>query len=210
MDSDRIMLPEHEALLARLVSVDRNLPRDRQETFFFHQAFSGDAWARHPSAPDIRIPVQKGDIDVLSRRGFIRLSYAGNAIWVFDITPEGAAYYEQMAKRPADSVQQVEAEVRRFLDADDFRRRYLEACRHWSEATTRLWSADTETEWQAVGQLCGEAMREFAAELIEHFQPLESDERPADPVEMVRYVIGLETQRLDYAENAFLHALAAY
>ncbi len=213
MEPDQILLlPEQEALLARLVGIDRNLPRHRRESFFFHQSFSGAAWAQHPSIPGSRITLDKGDIEVLVRRGFILLAHAGGTISTFDVTPEGSDYYEQMMRRAGPPTQQVDAAIRRFLDAEDFHRRYPEASERWSEAVTRLWASDEQTEWIMIARMCREAMNTFALELADRFHPIndEPEEQPVDALATINGILEEQGERLDPAERAFLDALSAY
>ena len=213
MEPDQILLlPEQEALLARLVAIDRNLPSHRRESFFFHQSFSGAAWAQHPSIPGSRITLDKGDIEVLVRRGFILLAHAGGTISTFDVTPEGSDYFEQMMRRAGSPAHQVDAGIRRFLDAEDFRQRYPQACEQWSEAVTRLWASDEQTEWIMIARLCRKAMEAFAVELASRFQPFsdEQDHEPVDALAMINGILDEQGGRLDPAERGLLDVLSAY
>ncbi len=213
MEQDQILLlPEQEALLARLVAIDRNLPSHRRESFFFHQSFSGAAWAQHPSIPGSRITLDKGDIEVLVRRGFILLAHAGGTISTFDVTPEGSDYYEQMMRRAGSAAHQVDAGIRRFLDAEDFHHRYPQASGRWGDAVTRLWASDEQTEWIMIARRCREAMDAFAEEFASRFHPFsdEQDQQPVDALTTMNGILEEQGGRLDPAEKALLDALIGY
>ena len=213
MKPDQILLlPEQEALLARLVAIDRNLPRHHRESFFFHQSFSGAAWAQHPSIPGSRITLEKGDIEVLVRRGFILLAHAGGTISTFDVTPEGSDYYEQMMRRAGSPAHQVDAGIRRFLDAEDFQRRYPQATDRWNETVTRLWASDEQTEWIMIARLCREAMNAFAVEFASRFRPVSDEQagQPAEAIATINDILEEQGARLDPADRALLEVLGAY
>lgn len=200
--------PELEHLLGVLVEASRSVPRERRRKFLI--AEGGQTSVLHPGLRGGSMDVYEGDIDALGREDFLAFSVASRGSRTFDVTRQGLAHYEQMKLRAGKPVQQVESEVRQFLDGHEFQRRYRVAYERWREAADLLWSSDSHQELTKIGHLCREAIQEFAVALVEKFQPPNAPTDPAKDIARIDAVIEIRKRRLGEKEAEFLFALVNY
>jgi hypothetical protein len=204
-----VLRPEQEDLLVTLVVAERNVPRDQREQFIFFPT-AGDPGLAHPGLPGREMPVYLGDLDILSNEGLLNETWTPSGARLFDITPTGFAVYEAIRQRSGAPVQQLEDEMKRYLDADVFLKRYPKAYRRWLEATEKLWSSGSEQHLNTVGHLCREAIQEFATALVERHKPSEVEQDKARDINRIRAVLDQSATRLGERVSAFLEALLNY
>jgi hypothetical protein len=197
--------PEQQELLAWMVEVHRELPREKRDAFLLLGTSGGDLLLH----PDIRERpwVNRSDLDTLAERGLLRRGVASKGSPRYDITPEGRRYYEELQRHRGQPVEVIEGTVQRFLDGDRFRAVHPASYNRWREAEQKLWGADSAGEFTEIGHICREAMQRFATELVETHRP---PDPPADVAKTVarieavlRHAIGGDRLR------AFLAALVA-
>jgi hypothetical protein len=204
-----LLRPEQEDLLVTLVEAERNLPRGEREQFMYFPTLVEPSLA-HPGLPGREIRVYVGDLDTLTNAGFLYETWNRSSARMFDITPTGFAVYEAIKQRSGAPVQQVEDELRHYLDADVFQKRYPRAYRKWLEATDKLWSSDSEEQLHTVGHLCREAIQEFATALVERHKPTEVSSDKARDINRIQAVLDQNAARLGTRVSDFLEALLAY
>lgn len=200
---------EQEELLKELVEAWRNVPRDQREEFLMVADASGTS-ILHTGLPGRELRVSDGDIDILQAEGLLLATRYGRWDRSFVVTPQGVGLYEEMQRRSAAPVQQVEEELMRYLDSDAFQRAHPAAHRKWSEAAERLWASDSQQQLTTIGHLCREAMQEFATRLVDGYQPPGVDDDRAHDVARIRAVLDQHRPRLGTTAAPFLDALLAY
>jgi len=203
-----LLMPEQEELLSQLVEAYRRVPRDQRRKFGLIESMTSTSLL-HPGLPG-RPPVHKSDLEILRDKNLLFVTYGSRGMSWYDITPEGFAYYEYMKQRAGQPVQQVEAENRRYLDAEQFKCQYPGAYAKWTDAEKRLWASDSERELTTIGHLCREAMQEFATALVERYNPPDAPHDKAKDVARIRAVLAPQASRMGKTEKAFLDALVAY
>jgi hypothetical protein len=204
-----LLRPEQEDLLVTLVEAERNVPRDQREQFIFFPTL-GDPGLAHAGLPGREMPVYLGDLDILSNAGLLNETRTPSGARLFDITPTGFAVYEAIRQRSGAPIQQLEEEMKRYLDADVFQKRYPKAYRKWFEANEKLWSSESEQHLNTVGHLCREAIQEFATALVERHELDEVDQNKAHDHSRIRAVVNQHRPRLGTRVSDFLDALLTY
>jgi hypothetical protein len=204
-----LLRPEQEDLLVTLVEAERKLPRGEREQFMFFPTLA-DPGLAHPGLPGREIPVYVGDLDALSSAGLLHETWTRSGARLFDITPAGLAAYEAIKKRSGAPVEQLEEDMRHYLDAEVFQKRYPRAYRKWAEAAEKLWSSDSEEQLNTVGHLCREAIQEFAAALVERYKPPEVSLDKAHDINRIQAVLDQNAARLGTRVSEFLEALLNY
>jgi hypothetical protein len=204
-----LLRPEQEDLLVTLVEAERNLPRGEREQFIFFPSM-GDPALAHGGLPGREVPVYLGDLNILSNAGLLDETWTPSGARLFDITPTGFAVYEAIKQRSGAPVQQLEEEIRDYLDADVFQKRYPRAYRKWVEATEKLWSSDSEEQLNSVGNLCREAIQEFATALVERHKPSQVDKDKAHDINRIHAVVDHHRPKLGTRVSQFLDALLSY
>lgn len=167
--SDRLHLEREQVdLLLQMLAGARTVPRPERQWLLV--SFGRGSWFEGPGIDGRQANVE-GDVRILERAGLleaIRFSPRdGNPTYI--LTPEAFAY--ERDARGSEPVSRQEDEVRRFLDAEVFRKRYPQAYAHWSDAEALLWTADTAREFTTVGHKIREALQEFATEVVNRYQP---------------------------------------
>jgi hypothetical protein len=166
--------PEAAELLATLVEAFRAMPREGREQFL---ALSGGygpvgrVTLQHPGLVGGHLDVYQGDVESLARAGLVSSRQLSGSTRTLDVTQRGFDSYAQLKRRAGQPIQQVEQEVRSYLDGHRFARHYPAAHQKWSEAAEMLWSSDTQGQLTMVGHLCREAVQDFATALFDRFQP---------------------------------------
>lgn len=213
---DEVLLePEQKGLLCQLVEAARNVPRDKRHKFLAAQSFGGDS-ILHDGLPGGSIRAYFGDIEILANEGLVHLSYGSERTPMFDVPPLGFKYYEQMKQQSGQPIQQVETEVRTYLNTQAFREKYPAAYQKWADAEAKLWASESVRELTTVGHLCREAMQDFADALLQRYQPpnVEEDAKKDKTkiIARVRAVLDLDQQRGQMGETVkpFLDALLTY
>lgn len=201
---------EQKDLLAALVEAYRNLPRDRREKFMVNQA-DDQTWVLHQGLPDRQLKACIEDIEILDREGLIVLSYNSRGEPnLFYVTPKGFKYYEEMKESEGEPVQKVESEIKEYLSAEHFRKKYPAAYQKWAEAEEKLWSSESERQLTTIGHLCREAVQEFATALVEQHQPPDVDPNKAHTIARLKAVLNLKKQQAGDTVHDFLDALLDY
>jgi hypothetical protein len=203
-----LLEPAQEELLVRIVEAARNVPPDQRGKFMIVESKAG-ARLSHPGLPEARA-VFPGDVEVLVREDLLAPSYGSADTSFLDVLPLGFRHYEYLKWHMGDAASRMESTIRNFLDANEFRRRYLEAYRKWSSAEELLWRADKEEQFTTIGHLCREATQEFATALVERHKPLNVTSDKTQTVARLRAVFDVRSQQLGSTVKPFLKALLAY
>jgi hypothetical protein len=203
---------EQEELIQLLVESARKMPRERRQSFRAYWPGSGtEKWiVEHRGLLGGKRWIHPGDLQVLSQQGLLLVLNKNRSDCSFDVHPNGFAYYEEMKNRAGKATQRIEAEIKIYLDTDDFRRRYPESYAKWADAESKLWGSDSADQFTTIGHLCREAMQEFAKALIEIYKPEEVDPFIAHTKNRIRCVINARSKCLGDTEKTFLHALVSY
>jgi len=199
--------PEQQNLLVELVEAHRQVPRDKRGSFLMIVALNH---LRHLGLRSWQFQAPRADVEILARYGLlsVRRNDAGNLD--IDVTPEGFDFYAQLKQRSSAPVEQVEDEVRRYLDSAMFASRHSGAQRAWSKAARTLWSSESADALTAIGHVCREAMQMFGTELVERYKPPEVDSNVQHDANRVASILDLARPRLGATEAPFLEALLAY
>lgn len=207
--SEILLEDEQKQLLTALVEAARNVPSDQREPFLFTQTNEGQE-IQHPGLAGECLEVYKGDIEILTNEGLLSLSLKERLTWMFDVSPRGFKYYEQMKQSVAQPLQRVENTIRDYLVADHFQQTYSVAYQKWSDAEKMLWTSDSERQYTTIGHLCREALQEFATVLVERYQPAGVDGDKAHTVNRIKGVLNLRKEQLGETEKKFLDALLPF
>jgi hypothetical protein len=199
--------PEQQNLLVELVEAHRQVPRGKRGSFLMVVALKQ---LLHLGLRSWHFEAPRGDVEILSRYGLlsVRLNNAGNLD--IDVAPEGFAFYAQLKQRSSAPVEQVEDEVRRYLDSAMFADRHSGAQRAWSKAARTLWSTESDDALTDIGHQCREAVQMFGTELVERYKPPKVDPNVQHDATRVASVLDLARSRLSTTEAPFLEALLAY
>ncbi len=173
MFDDVLLEPEQQELLVALVEAARAVPRDQRQKFVVFRPMGSPDQVHHPGLPDNGLTAYMGDFEARARASLLALTYGSKGTPQFDATPQGFAYYAEMKRRTGHPIQRTEADVRHYLDADEFRGRYPCAYGKWTEAEALLWDDDSARRLTTIGHLCREAMQEFTAVLVDRYRPAE-------------------------------------
>ena len=204
---DLIMLePEQKELLAYMVETIRSVPRDKREMFIVVRTFPGDSLI-YPSLDnrqdkDIFI----GDLEVLARNGLVSMSYDRNVF----VLPLGFQYYEFMKRGAGESVANITAEIKTYIEIGDFHKKYPVAYEKWLEAEGKLWSSDSESQSTVIGHLCREAFQEFVTELVNKFNPPDVDPNKAHDISRLKSALAIRSGQIGKTEEPFLKAMIDY
>lgn len=203
---------EQEELISILVESARKMPRERRQSFRAYWPGSGtEKWiVEHRGLPGGKIWIHPGDLQLLSQQGFLIVLNRNRSDLSFDLHPNGFTYYEEMKNRAGKATERIEAEVKTYLDTDDFRHRHPESYAKWADAESKLWGSDSADQLTTIGHLCRESMQEFARALIEMYKPEKVDPIMAHTKNRIRSVINARSERLGDTEKPFLDALISY
>jgi hypothetical protein len=198
--------PEQEELLVSLVEAWRSIPRAERHEFVLVRT----------NGPDIIIgpPGQLAgtyyvDALTLVDAGFLNRIPSKSDLH-FIITARGFQFYEELKQGTGEPTRQVEAEMIKYLNGEDFQKRYPAAYEGWSEAHRLLWGADSDKQLTTIGLKLREAARDFAGGLVGHHQPPDVDPNAANTVERLRSVVAMRHDHLGEKREAFLDALIHY
>lgn len=194
--------------LVTLVEASRRVPEDVRPSFFYQHLFPDPhPTVEHPGLREV-LHLSKGDIEVFARAGLVihrqHIHGRGN----IDLTPSAFALCEQIQLEDGSPVTRLQEEIRGFLDAGAFRRRFHRAHDAWSKAAELLWARDHSTsQLSTIGHLCREAMQEFAAVLVSAPEPPTPDPERTQTVARIRASLAAVRSSSD---RAFLDALLSY
>lgn len=208
---DHIYLEEEsKSLFITLVEAHRNVPKNERCKFRIYQ-FAGDPLPhiQHPGLPAKKVEAFSGDIENLHYLGLISLTDQ-NRSSEFHIMPVGFQYYQYLKSRIQETTERISSNVRAYLEAEYFQKRFVKAYRKWSQAEDLLWQADSDSQLTTIGHLCREAMQEFATTLVEEFNPPGVTEDKAKTIARIKAVISLNKPELSERIEAFLDALIHY
>jgi len=71
----------------------------------------------HPGLSGREVRVNKGDVDILQAEGLLLVTHYGRWGFSFVVTPQGSSFYEEMQHRSGAPTQQVEEELKRYLES---------------------------------------------------------------------------------------------
>jgi len=204
--------PEQEEVLLTLVEAARNVPKEQREPFLALHLYEGpNLTIKHKGLSDGLQLVYSGDFDVLEREQFIAVTVISpGGAYHFDVLPRGFAYYRELKQRERETLQSVESNLRHYLDADRFSKRYPSAYQRLRDAENLLWDSDSNRQLTTIGHICREAMQEFATSLVEQHRPRDVDNDKAHTVSRVRAVINLHDKKLGEAVRDHVNALIVF
>ena len=198
---DILVSDDQKELLAVMVEAQRAVPKDRRFPFLLSTTSDGSHLI-HEGLPG-NVGAHSGDLDTLAEKGLLRPSFSSGGTPNYDVTNEGFAYYEWTRTAEGQPLENVEAEVRRFLDSDIFRRRHAKALERWRNAGERLWGADDDATFTEIGHVCREAIQAFAEDVGAAGNP-----DPTKTVDRIRYAfVSLD---VGSRTRAFAEALLVY
>lgn len=202
---------EQVDLLTEIVEEHRRVPRERRDRFHLSNTQEG-SYAFYPKALDgWQLPVVQGDLDVLASHSLVTARYDDRGrISSFTVRPEGLNQYDALKRQHGDAAADMEAEVRRYLDAEAFSGRFPRAYAKWRQAEEALWGSESAAVLTTIGHHCREATQLFADALVNRYHPSEVDSDPSHTVARVRSVLALMAEKPSNAEAAFLDALLSY
>lgn len=206
---ENLLLEQQQELLLRLVEAARSVRQEPWKDF----RFSDDTLGASISYPGLKEPlkdVYKSDVETLISKGLLRRSYQSSGFFTFSITPEGVECYKSIKHKNTKPLQNIETEIKTYLEAESFQTHYPIAYQKWTEAEKLLWSSDTQKQLTVIGHLCREAMQEFSDSLIWQYQPAETNSDKAKTVDRIRRVLDLRKESLGSTEKDFLDALLPY
>lgn len=200
---------EQIELLAALVEASRTLPRNRREPIrMIATAGSINYVMLHPGIPQNHAGAYPADVEILHRAGFIYARHEGQHSLSVDVTPQGYDFYARQRQSAADRVQEVERQIRSFLDGDVLRQIYPEAIKKWNDAENLLWAADGQAQLTAIGHHLREALQSFASTLVARHPTANAPTDPTKTIARVRAVLDAKIGSTTARE--FQSALLAY
>ena len=197
---------EQQNLLSWMVESERALPKEQHGPFILLSMMDG-YFLLHAHLGE-RPGIRPGDLDTLAENGLLRLGYSGGGDKTYEITPLGRRYYGETKSRAGEAIENIQAEVHRYLEADSFRASFPKAYDRWREAADELWSAETEGQFTEIGHICRESLQLFATALTGKAAFANVSIDPANTVTRIRAV--LTQTNLGTTHRAFLDALLAY
>lgn len=204
--------PEQCDLLSALVEASRSLPRDRRGKFTV-QIRDGRSLLIHEGLPGGQTDILFSDAEALGYLGLVAIEVrtpgerGSRFIWV---TPQGYTHYEELKRQAGEPVQQVDVEIRAYVDSHSFRARYSAAHEKWTQAANMLWSTDSQCQSTTIGHLCSEALQQFASKLVERVQPPQVDSNREHTIARLKSVIEHRRGDIPTTVRPFLDALIRY
>ena len=111
--------PELEMLLSQLVEAHRNVPSNKRQSFVVTLRMLRPDTVAHPGLPNEQIEARLVDLEMLAREGLLHDSNSRGTP-CFDITREGFAYYEKLKRGSGLPIEQIETDIKRYMDAHSF------------------------------------------------------------------------------------------
>ena len=197
--------PAQEDLLLDMADAATAVPRAEQQWRLQSQ---GDG-THILSGPWGTRSVLLSDVSALREHKLLEMVTA-NYVHGSDYVITGVGYFTADAIRHARSsgFAGQEADARRLLESEGFRKNYPEAFDRWSEAEQAL--RLPEPDLTTVGHKAREAMQEFATALLERYGPVDADPDPAHVNRRLGAVIAQYLPQLGEARVELLKALGDY
>lgn len=206
---DSILLePEQKDVLGQVIEAVRSVPPTRRQPVLVVQHETGTE-VLHPGLPK-GSRVYPGDLYALGRVGLLDVRKDSPYLSQVDVTPEGFAYYTELKRRSGEPVDRQSIPVKSYLDGASFKSRHPISYEKWAEAEQMLWSTDSRTELTTIGHKCREAMRAFATELVDKYQPSGADPDRAKTKNRLQAVISQQKRRLGETVSTLLDALTVH
>jgi hypothetical protein len=204
-----VLLEEQQAeLLRALVEAHRQV-MPRHDFIVFHVANADPrAFVRHAGLPEV-LRAAEGDLDVLTRQGFLLVRSVNKGVSVFTMSPQALAYYESL-QRQGEPAERIEQTIRRLLDGESFKSRFPVAHAKWVQAEELLWAADAQEQLTAIGHHCREAAQAFATALVSQYQPPSCDPDPTKTKNRLRAVVEARRPALGEKAHDLLTAMVDY
>lgn len=96
---DNLLLEEEQkSLICKFVEAVKKVPRDKRVKFIVSETFDGTEII-HPGLQKGEDKVYIGDVEALGRENLIAITYDSLGTSLFDVTPLGFKYYEEISKR---------------------------------------------------------------------------------------------------------------
>jgi hypothetical protein len=200
--------PEQEQLFFALVEAVRSVPRSQREDFSFI-AFGQGSLVEGNGLQD---EVLGSDVQHLATVGLVEVGkyHTRGSGFNFYLPPGALSYYGELKQQSGDPVEQVETEIRSYLQADSFRAAHPTAYSRWAEAVDLLWSADSERELSTIGHKCREAIQEFTTSLVDRDRPDPVNQDKAMTRDRLSAVLNAHRPQLGETRSALLDAMFGY
>lgn len=193
-------------LFTAIVTASRSAKRE-----FYVARYTGGSFLEHPGLPEGKLEVYWPDLLALLELGLATItshdSRTGNPS-MFDVSPYGLHVFTVIHSQKA-AAETVEDEIRRYLDADTFSRRFTGAHSKWSTAVELLWAEDVDSHLTEIGHCCREAMQEFADVVCAEL-PIHGESSKANTVRRIRSAVDARSASLGSSAAAMLDALLVY
>lgn len=208
MNFENIILePEQQDLFIQMVENVRSVPRKNRSRMI--EANSLDGTCLIMPKGEIK-GYAHGDPEALASESLLHMDYGSRGSNRYTISPVGYQYYDWLMKKQGKPVERIENITIRYLDFDDFRKRYPVAYSKIKDAENMLWSADMKKQYSLIGLRCREAMQEFSDQLYSHVfgEPFAG---PKDKtVDKVRAVIESKRGEAGRTVQKFLESLLPF
>jgi hypothetical protein len=209
-EADRVppLLEHHQDLLIELVEASRRGTGAARTKFLLAITSTGDRLL-HPGLPGGQLAASEDDVAALAENRLVRTTRPRRDTISITLTPLAVSRYDAVKAAARERVARVESDVRRLLQSDAFQRRYPAAYANWAAAESQLWR-DSRPDLRLVARYCREALRAFAASLVERFRTPGVAVLPEDSVYRLRAVIEQHAPRLGPARVALAESVLTY
>lgn len=200
--------PEQAELLKQLVEAMRTRSRTDRDEFMVFRTSGGD----FVQGNGLHQQVLFADIQILADEGLLAVTnfHSAGSGFNFTIAPFGVSVYEELRRQTGGPTQQIEGDIVRYLDAEQFQRAFPDAYARWKEASDLLWGANSERELSTIGHKCREAVQAFATALLERHEVTDVNPDPAMTRDRLSAVLKTKHAGLGDKHRALLDALFAY
>ena len=176
-------------LLGDIVEADERVD-DGWRQFLVISAADGNILS-HPKME--KREIDASDVRTLAEYRLIRQVPTSGRTPNYEVTPVGRQYYAWMKQQQGEAIANVEVEVKRFLDAEEFRARHPVAYEHWSEAESEVWGAEDLAQLTRIGHACRETLELFITDLVTVRKPAGVNADPQKTVDRLRAVMKTTT-----------------
>ena len=199
LESEQILLFE------QLVEATNAVARSEREPFMYLRTLGGAFVKGNRFAVEVVV----GDVEELVERDLLRMVKPTSSGMTFTVPAKSLAAYTELKKSAPSQVQNVETEIRLFLDGREFKDRHQKSYARWAEASDLYWSIDFESDISTIGLKCREALQFFATELVnEQEQPFDDDVERT--VNRLRALVKQYSDRLGTKQTTFFDSLIKY
>lgn len=196
--------PEQWALFETLLEAWRALPRDERVPFLTVRLMGEGNVIQRNGVDMTHVP----DADIRALRDEGLLTFDGDSS--FTISQRSIAAYQQWKASHVEPTADVETQIKRYLDSDEFRVRYPTAYARWKDAAELLWGEDSEQELSTIGHKCREAMQNFATELLALHEVDDANPDKAKTRDRFSAVVNSRRSELGARKSEILDALFNY